>query len=362
MVFEISAESEQQRRAGHLREAAQADAALHAVLRRDYRGRHDVLDALWWRAHPLTESPSGRPDPAAALPDLQAAVYSRARSAESAPEDEERLAALKQALDQDTADLEALLEQHATPEAAALAKTAQLLSARAEKGPLSAPDRGTFSALAGTVAGDATEIEVDAGPEAVAGPENAARRRLRGLRAGALVLAGTAIGVLSLLALQASGLAGATDAPGAATSTAGVSETAGPTASANDLLAIFDGPEFVPDETAPALGGEYTAVHSLFGPTPEYWMPYSVFAARLRDDQYCLILRTADLTGTSVCTTLDELTQSGLHLNATVMGTLAPPGPLSATDAYDQLTDVTVDWTVAGGMTSTSGPHRGAEG
>ena len=359
MVFESNAAAVRHL-AGHLREAAQADAALHAVLRRDYPGRHDVLDALWWRAHPLTESPAGRPDPAAALPSLQAAVYSRARSAESAPEDEERLAALQQALDQDTADLETLLEQHATPEAAALAKTAQLLSARAEKGPLSAPDRGTFSALAGTVAGDATEIEVDAGPEAGAGPENAAPRRLRGLRAGALVLAGTAIGVLSLLALQASGLAGATDAPGGTVSTAGVSETAGPSASADDLLAIFDGPEFVPDETAPALGGEYTAVHSLFGPALD--APYSVFAARLRDDQYCLILRNADLTGTSACTTLDELVGSGLHLNATVMGALDSADPLSASVTYDQLIDVSVDWTSAGGMSSTSGPHRGAEG
>jgi len=104
MIIEISAEAGR-RRAGQLREAARADAALHAVLRRTYPGRHDVLDALWWRAHPLSETPAGRGDPAAELPALQAAVYSRARSAESASADGQRLATLQLALDHDTADL-----------------------------------------------------------------------------------------------------------------------------------------------------------------------------------------------------------------------------------------------------------------
>ena len=134
MVFESSAEA-RRHRAGHLREAAQADAALHAVLRRDYPGRHDVLDALWWRAHPLMESPAGRPDPAAELPSLQAAVYSRARSAESASDDDERLAALQRTLGRDTADLDELLEQYPAPLNAA--ETGPLPSARVRKVPLS---------------------------------------------------------------------------------------------------------------------------------------------------------------------------------------------------------------------------------
>ncbi|TFC24067.1 hypothetical protein [Cryobacterium glucosi] len=355
MVFEISAESEQHRRAGRLREAAQADAALQEVLRRGYPGRHDVLDALWWRAHPLTETPAGRPDPAAELPELQAAVYSRARSPESASEDEQRLAALQLALGRDTADLDALLGQYPTLEAGALAKTGPFLPARVRKVPLSDPDTGTFRTLAEGGA------DAAAGTAAGPGPEAAAPRRLRVLRAGALVLAGAAVGVLALLVLQASGLAGATDASGGATPTAGASETAGPAASAGNLLGVFDQPEFVPDDTTPALGGEYTSVHSLFGPVLETGLPYSVFAARLRDDQYCLILRNADLTGTSACTTLDELAGSGLHLNATVMGSLGTAGPLTVSDAYDQLIDVSVDWT-ADGMSSSSGPHPSADG
>lgn len=356
MVFEISAESEQHRRAGRLREAAQADAALQEVLRGAYAGRHDVLDALWWRAHPLTDTPAGWPDPAAELPELQAAVYSRARSPESASEDEQRLAALQLALGLDTADLDALLGQYPALEAGALAKTGPFLPARVRKVPLSDPDTRTFRTLAEGGADAAVGTAAGHGPEASAAP-----RRLRGLRAGALVLAGAAVGVLALLVLQASGLAGATDASGGATPTAGASETAGPAASAGNLLGVFDQPEFVPDDTTPALGGEYTSVHSLFGPVLETGLPYSVFAARLRDDQYCLILRNADLTGTSACTTLDELAGSGLHLNATVMGSLGTAGPLPVSDTYDQLIDVSVDWT-ADGMSSSSGPHPSADG
>lgn len=347
MLVESSAESVRHP-AGLLREAAQTDATLRADLRRTYPGRHDVLDALWWRAHPLTQSPAGRPDPAAELPLLQAAVYSRARSAESASDDDERLAALQRALEQDTADLDYLLEQHAT------------LATAVTDAPANAPAHGP-----GPGPGPLPPARVHNLPSSV--PHKSVFRTLAGTRAGTVLLlavgaAGAAAGVIALLTLQASGLAGATDAPGGIAPAAGVSATAEPSASADTLLAVFDGPEFVPDETTPALGGEYTAVHSIFGPTLETGLPYSVFAARLRDDQYCLVLRNADLTGTSVCTTLEDLTRSGLHLKATIMGSLDTAGPLTAAVTYDQLIDMSVDWTVAGGMSSTSGPHRGAAG
>ncbi|TFB53385.1 hypothetical protein, partial [Cryobacterium tagatosivorans] len=55
--------------------AAQKDSDLRTRLRTTYRGRVDVCDALWWRANPLSPTPAGRPDPAAELIDLKAAVY-----------------------------------------------------------------------------------------------------------------------------------------------------------------------------------------------------------------------------------------------------------------------------------------------
>ncbi len=59
-------------------ERAQADPEFEDALRAAYQGRHDVLDALWWAAHPLTTSPRGVSDPALAVKDLQRAAFSRA--------------------------------------------------------------------------------------------------------------------------------------------------------------------------------------------------------------------------------------------------------------------------------------------
>ena len=65
--------------AGRLETAAETDPGLVIALRAAYRGRHDVQDALWWRAHPLSRSPGGHPDPLVGLGAEQAAVYSRSR-------------------------------------------------------------------------------------------------------------------------------------------------------------------------------------------------------------------------------------------------------------------------------------------
>ncbi|MBG6058877.1 hypothetical protein RCH16_002124 [Cryobacterium sp. MP_M5] len=65
--------------AGRLETAAETDPGLVIALRAAYRGRHDVQDALWWRAHPLSRTPGGRPDPLVGLGEEQAAVCSRSR-------------------------------------------------------------------------------------------------------------------------------------------------------------------------------------------------------------------------------------------------------------------------------------------
>ncbi|MBK4346090.1 hypothetical protein [Lacisediminihabitans changchengi] len=63
--------------AARLFTAATDDRSVRTRLRHRYAGRHDVLDALWWRAHPLSTAPSGRPDPALALAALRRATYAR---------------------------------------------------------------------------------------------------------------------------------------------------------------------------------------------------------------------------------------------------------------------------------------------
>src|SRR5690554_2918616 len=72
-------------------ERAHDDTAYEAALRDAYRGRHDVLDALWWAAHPLTHSPRGVPDPATGLRDLKRAAYARASNPAEASESQRKL-------------------------------------------------------------------------------------------------------------------------------------------------------------------------------------------------------------------------------------------------------------------------------
>ena len=79
---------------------ASADADWLASLRKAYQGRHDVLDALWWVAHPNTRAPGGLADPADGLRDLQRAVFSRA-AAQSPVEAEQRLRERQQLLAED---------------------------------------------------------------------------------------------------------------------------------------------------------------------------------------------------------------------------------------------------------------------
>lgn len=67
-------------RAELLLDRVTSDPALLLRLRGAYRGRHELLDSLWWAAHPLTVSPRGNRDPAYELSELQRAVFARGPS------------------------------------------------------------------------------------------------------------------------------------------------------------------------------------------------------------------------------------------------------------------------------------------
>jgi len=55
---------------------AQCDPVFLQEVRAAYDGRHDSLDALWWKSHPADPAPSGALPPSAALSDLQRRVFS----------------------------------------------------------------------------------------------------------------------------------------------------------------------------------------------------------------------------------------------------------------------------------------------
>ncbi|TFD80103.1 hypothetical protein E3T54_04010 [Cryobacterium sp. Sr8] len=55
---------------------ARRDPGFLEAVRRDYRGRHDALHALWWLVHPTEPAPDGTPSPLQELRDLQRRVFS----------------------------------------------------------------------------------------------------------------------------------------------------------------------------------------------------------------------------------------------------------------------------------------------
>lgn len=54
---------------------ARADPPFLQAVRDAYTGRHDVLDALWWQAHPTDAAPSGAPSPVVALSELKHRLF-----------------------------------------------------------------------------------------------------------------------------------------------------------------------------------------------------------------------------------------------------------------------------------------------
>ncbi len=301
--------------------AAAADAALASELRTAYRGRHDVLDALWWRCHPLTESPAGRPDPAAELAPLQAAVYSRTRPDSPAGDGEQRLRALTDRLRGDAAALDDVL----------------LLYRDESALPRVAPPRGTPA------------LPVDEDTPADLGPAN--RRRPRALdgpgprRALLLLATGAVVGAIAVGAVSALVQQG-----GSATVSA---DEVAPSVSPG-LGELFNQPP-IPDQTTIDLGPEFRrdSIHAMF---VERETSSFVFVARRGDDLYCVILRTQGQQGASACVGLAELARRGMNLTATV-----PVNPFTlGKDSLVQggaLADVTIRVSTDGSVTSETAPH-----
>ncbi len=301
--------------------AAAADAALASALRDAYRGRHDVLDALWWRCHPLTQSPAGRPDPAAELPPLQAEVYSRIRPDSPTGDGEQRLRALTDRLRRDAADLDEVLllfrDEPALPRVAPTFGTAALPVVEDAPGDLGPANRGR--------------------PRTLGGP--GLRRTLLLLAAGAIVGA-IAVGAVSALVRQG----------GSATRSADeVAASASP-----GLVRLFNQPP-VPDQTTIDLGRGFRpdSIRAMF---VEKETSSSVYVARRGDDLYCVILRTQGQQGARACVGLAELARRGMDLTVTVPVNPFTLGKDSLHEA-DALADVTIRVSTDGDVTSETAPH-----
>lgn len=228
---------------------------LHAV-RDAYTGRHDVLDALWWTAHPTDAAPSGTPSPAVSLSELKHRLF----SADGGLLGDE-------AATQDMRDLEAQISadhraiQHAIDVATRRAPAARVDDPPGKSLPASTPHT-TW--------------------------------RVRTV----LVLSGIAAALIS-------GLAIGMQAPG------GTNSDAPP--AALRVFAREQTPEDIPVQTTPRTMRSETFRELL--PARYSWTRHSVYAAKDRRDMVCLIALTSAEAHVSTCAREDQFPVQGLQLS-----------------------------------------------
>ena len=318
---------------------AQTNVHLRVRLRASYRGRHDVLDALWWRAHPSTRSPGGEPDPSTALPELMAEVYSRRGMSEPliefldpvsdrmvrATASGQALRALTIDLTHDAAALDAVLEQFGQPNehdgAGQTRRTRQ------------------------------TEQTGQDRPRDRSGRRTAAKSTLAGV-AGALALTLTAF--LALTGWNSGSLFPdlGPGVPGPAGS--GSSGADATSAVRDDPFQIFDtpaqyttgvthllGPEFLPLtlRRIPNAAAAVTGLH--------------MFAVQRTDGTYCLILQQPKDETDEACATREAIQQRGLRLQAIVV----PEDPGSTYPQPFDPVNASIEWDRHGVFTAHFEPR-----
>ncbi|MCU1482300.1 MAG: hypothetical protein JWQ19_3086 [Subtercola sp.] len=304
----------------------QGDSDVEAALRLAYAGRHDVADALWWRGHPLRDSPSGTVHPAAERAVLQAEVFSRNGSEVS----QAALLELEQQLLRDAAAVDRAV-QDARPAIDAASERAARREAQAHRvrqaeglpsasgGPSSG--RSPSAADAERSRDDPERDDPDGsypdGSEVAASGAIARWRRrsqvwmYTAVACGVLLLAGVGLVVVQQLSPQSG--AGFALLPGEA-------GTAIPTPSqtlsgATRGLTIFSDPSLAPS-IPPANIDPYYQPDSLrlLGVANSF---LTVYAVENRINQPCLLAVYTDGTQSATCVTPEEFTSMGIELRIT---------------------------------------------
>jgi hypothetical protein len=329
---------------------AQTNVHLLGQMRACYCGRHDVLDALWWRAHPSTRSPGGEPDPATGLPELMVEVYSRRVLSEPLTEfvdpvsdqtvrataSGRALRGLTMDLTRDAAALDAVLEQF-----------------------------GQFSEQA-----QARHV-VPPGPRTadVSPPTPPHRPRTRSPRPGPparhaaakFAAAAVVVGVVALTAFFAltggigemllPGFGPGTSSPTAGTGSASADSTA---AARDDAFRIFDTPTQYTTGIAALLGPEYLPLTMRRIPHAAAALTgLHMFAVQRTDGAFCLILLQPKDETDVACATRGSIQQHGLRLRAIVV----PEDPASAYPQPFKPVDATIEWDRSGAFTAEFEPR-----
>ncbi len=300
---------------------SQSNAKLLADLRAAYRGRFDVLDALWWRAHPGVPTPQGTPDPAAELDTLSASVYSKRPDAEPLVEFIDPVGNQPVRTTEDGRRLRMLTLQLAE-DAAALDDALRVLREPQAVPPTSIPPR-VPSGLAGS------------------GLPGSGRPVPMGRR-------GLAVGIAGLAVLGVLGVGAATTILNSGFGTdAGVAQSP-------EVLQIFTDHDRYPVVIEPGLGNRFNpaSIRSVTPPGAEE-AGYEMYVAQNTDGDYCVVLQNLEGRLDTRCTSALELASSGLRLDAVV---IPPPSVLESSQPPTPF-DVTVIWSTDGTFTAAFTPR-----
>ncbi|ANP73986.1 hypothetical protein [Cryobacterium arcticum] len=271
-------------------ERALGDEEFRYAVRDHYRGSRDVLDALWWRAHPDQASPQGEPAPSGRVRALQRRVF--AADADAAGDD-----AVHRALRE--LEAESAAEREAIDDAV-LAAGQQLEGAGAARVVLVRP----MSPQDDELQHDAgLAVSADGLPAAPEKPAGASRNRLR-LTAGLIVAA--VLGGVAGAQIVGMVAADRTEGPAAASANAKAFE-------------IFDTHQTVADVPVIPLPDSFQplTLRSLGSITWESVDPPAesqFYVVRAELHRVCLILLIDDPHYLSSCVGESEFTASGLTL------------------------------------------------
>ncbi|RFA08252.1 hypothetical protein B7R54_02690 [Subtercola boreus] len=329
-----------------------ADSGARAALAAAYRGPHDVLDAVWWREHPLTPTPGGRTDPAAALPGLKAQAFSRTADGEALG----GLFAFEARLRDDARQLEhAILDARPALEAAEARRAAAAGPGSIGGG---SPETGSVSAVPPEQSSGETDGPAEPAPGSE--PEHApATVSAETWRRRSLVWMGTSIAV-GLLLLVAVGLfvaaqLGSGPFLASAGAGAGAAGAAAGTATASPSLAegltIFEDPTLAPSIPPQNIDPYYKPESlRLLGVAAS---ELTVYAVENRIDQPCLLAVYRDGTQSATCVTKQEFAAMGIQLRITSLHIPAAGAPVPTASPAEDV----VFWNADGSFGVTSTPR-----
>ncbi|GAB3143297.1 hypothetical protein [Marisediminicola antarctica] len=286
------------------------DPARLARLREVYGGRHDVLDALWWRLHPRETSPRGVPDPMLERDGLQRQAFSR--EGEMAPTLEQRdlITGTKINL---TADEHRLRELDAH-----LAEEARALDA--------AVARFVADFPAGDVAGihhagGSGEARSDAPATPLAAPARATppapprwRRRLTAALAVGLA---ALLAVNVVLATRLEQVSGRLDSLAQQAITDPLARWGEVDASSAPALQVFIRAQTINDVYPVQLPTAYD-LRNVRRLTPEVRTgAFGLYAVLAHPGDICLVAVLPDLSSSSTCSAVSDFAQNGLAVTST---------------------------------------------